>query len=94
MTFLGYLVFSCSETLRMQEITLRLQRFETAMTSYIPHIDTFLRKILEDMLAERQSFKKGEICDSVSIYARGGAGGKYATIVPRIFVELLFYQCQ
>lgn len=34
-----------------------------------------------DMVKEQQSFKKGEICDSVSIYVRGGAGGKLRYMV-------------
>ena len=33
------------------------------------------RKVYDDMLAEKQVFKKGEVCDSATIYARGGAGG-------------------
>ena len=31
---------------------------------------------MQDMVKEQQKFKKGEICDSVCIYTRGGAGGK------------------
>ena len=30
---------------------------------------------MHEMVREQQSFKKGEICDSVSVYVRGGAGG-------------------
>ena len=33
------------------------------------------RKEMYEMVREQQSFKKGEICDSVSVYVRGGAGG-------------------
>ena len=40
------------------------------------------RKEMYEMVREQQSFKKGEICDSVSVYVRGGAGGiQFDTVV-------------